>query len=149
TVSATGAPLDPTSVTPTQPTNGTVSCDNTGSCLYTPNTNFSGTDQYTYQVCDQSVPTVVCSSTTVNVTVGANTVDALPDTGTTPYETAVTTNVIANDSSSAAPIDPASVVVTTQPTHGSVSCDATGKCTYTPNAGFSGQDAYTYKVCDT
>ncbi len=148
TVSATGAPLDLTSVTPTQPTNGTVSCDNAGNCVYTPATNFSGTDQYTYQVCDQSNPTPVCSSTTVNVTVGADTVEALPDTGTTPYATAVTTNVIANDSSSAAPINPASVVVTTQPAHGVATCAATGSCTYTPNAGFSGQDVYTYKVCD-
>ncbi len=137
-------------MTPTQPTNGTVSCDNAGNCVYTPATNFSGTDQYTYQVCDQSNPTPVCSSTTVNVTVGADTVEALPDTGTTPYATAVTTNVIANDSSTSAPLNASSVVVTTPATNGTVVCNSptAGNCIYTPNTGFSGQDVYTYKVCD-
>ena len=52
-------------------------------------------------------------------------------------------------SSTGAPLNPASVQVTTDPTHGSVTCDATGKCTYTPNPNFSGTDTYQYKVCDT
>jgi large repetitive protein len=151
TVSATGAPLNPASVTPTQPTNGTVSCDATGKCTYTPNPNYSGPDQYTYQVCDESTPTVVCSSTTVSVTVGANLPVANPDTGTTPYATPVTTNVVANDTTTGAPLNPASVTVTTPPAQGSVVCNnpTAGSCVYTPPVGFSGQAVYTYQVCDT
>jgi uncharacterized repeat protein (TIGR01451 family) len=149
TVPPNGAPIDPASVTPTQPAHGTVVCDTTGECTYTPNPGYSGPDSYTYQVCDTSVPTPVCSSTTVQVTVGANTVAANPDVDVTPYATAVTTDVIGNDTTTGAPLNPASVVVTTAPANGSASCDTSGACTYTPNAGFSGQDVYTYQVCDT
>jgi uncharacterized repeat protein (TIGR01451 family) len=152
TTSPNGAPLNP-AVTPTQPAHGTVTCDASGNCTYTPNSDYSGPDSYTYQVCDTSTPTPVCSSTTVTVNVGANTVTPQPDTGSTTYQTPVTTNVVANDTVSAggALLNPASVMVATPPSHGTVVCNTptAGECTYTPNAGFSGQDVYTYTVCDT
>ena len=45
---------------------------------------------------------------------------------------------------------PASVAVTAGPTHGTTSVDpATGKVTYTPTAGYTGPDSYTYRVCDS
>jgi uncharacterized repeat protein (TIGR01451 family) len=56
--------------------------------------------------------------------------------------------VINTDSSSAAPLDPASVTPTAQPAHGSAACSA-GNCTYTPTSGYTGADSFTYRVCDT
>ena len=59
---------------------------------------------------------------------------------------AVQFNVLANDS------DPehAALSVTSngQGAHGSVNCLADGTCTYTPNAGFSGTDTFTYVASD-
>jgi hypothetical protein len=148
TVLTNGAPLNLSSVTPTvQPAHGTVTCAS-GSCTYTPNTNYSGPDQYTYQVCDSSTPTPVCATAVVTVTIGTSTVVANPDSATTPFNMPVTIAVTANDTSTSAPLNPASVTPT-QPAHGTVTCDATGACTYTPSVGYSGSDSFTYTVCDT
>jgi hypothetical protein len=47
-------------------------------------------------------------------------------------------------------IDPTSVAVQSGPANGSVAIDtSTGMLTYTPNAGFSGSDSFTYTVDDT
>ncbi len=152
-----GAPLNPGSVTVTTPAgHGTVICNNptTGSCVYTPNPNFSGTDTYQYQVCDMSNPVPVCSaSTPVTITVQPNAVTANPDTAMTAQNTPVTTNVVGNDTVTpgGAPLNPGSVTVTTPAGHGTVMCNnpTAGSCVYTPNPGFSGTDTYQYQVCDT
>ncbi|WP_158277224.1 Ig-like domain-containing protein [Serinibacter arcticus] len=154
TVTPGAAPLDPTSVTiPTAPANGTVEVDPvTGEIVYTPNQDFSGTDSFTYSVCDTSTPDPVCVTATVTITVPANVVTAVPDTDTTTPGTPVTTPVLANDTvtTDGAPLDPASVTATAPPARGTVTVDpATGDITYTPNPGTSGTDTYTYQVCDT
>ncbi|ALN84735.1 conserved repeat domain protein [Lysobacter capsici] len=70
--SVTGAPLDPGSLTiANPPANGTVTCA-AGSCTYTPNQFFAGTDTFTYRVCDTSSPTPVCATASVTITVLAN-----------------------------------------------------------------------------
>jgi hypothetical protein len=46
-------------------------------------------------------------------------------------------------------VDPASVVVTSGPKHGSVAVDPlTGWITYTPDPGFQGQDTFTWAACE-
>lgn len=146
---ANGAPLDPTSLTATQGTHGTVVVRNDGTITYTPTAGYTGPDAYTYTVCDTSTPTPVCGTATVNVTVGANVVTAVDDTANTTPGVAVTTDVRANDSSSTG--QPLAVpTINTVPGHGTTAIDpTTGVITYTPATGFSGADAYTYQVCDT
>jgi uncharacterized repeat protein (TIGR01451 family)/fimbrial isopeptide formation D2 family protein len=69
---------------------------------------------------------------------------------TTPQNTARTTPLPAIVSAAGAPLDPASVAQKTQPSHGSLAIDpSSGAVTYTPEAGYSGDDAYTITVCDT
>ena len=46
--------------------NGTLSFASDGSFTYTPNNNYSGTDTFTYEVCD---PSSACSSTNVTIVV--------------------------------------------------------------------------------
>ena len=62
--------INPTSVVIfTSPTNGTVDVDGaTGVVTYTPATGFSGTDMFTYQVCDSGSPQT-CDQATVNINV--------------------------------------------------------------------------------
>ncbi|HEX3900825.1 MAG TPA: Ig-like domain-containing protein [Mycobacteriales bacterium] len=153
-VSTSGAPLDPTSVTQaTGPAHGSISIDpTTGAVTYTPTATYTGPDSYQVNVCDTSTPTPLCHTSTVTVTVGANSVTAVDDADSTTVGVAVTTDVLANDTTGSAltPLDPGSVTVSSAPSHGSTSVNSTtGKVTYTPAAGFSGTDSYTYRVCDT
>lgn len=76
-------------------------------------------------------------------------VTANPDAANTPQNTPVTTNVLANDTSSGAPLDPASVTITTPSRNGTATVNPDGTVTFTPAPGFSGRTTYTYRVCDT
>ncbi len=59
--------LDPASVTVTSgPSNGSTSVNPDGSIDYTPDPDFSGTDSFTYRVCDLAG---LCDTATVDVTV--------------------------------------------------------------------------------
>lgn len=72
-----------------------------------------------------------------------------PDFATTPRDTSVTMAVLANDTDNGA-IDPASITFPSRPANGTVTFNAlTGAVTYTPAAGFSGTDTFTYAVSDT
>ncbi|WP_238944420.1 Ig-like domain-containing protein [Sandaracinomonas limnophila] len=73
-----------------------------------------------------------------------------PDIATVRAGTSVTTNVLANDkcTNQGCSLNPASVAITAQPAHGTVTVNPDGTLTYTPAAGFTGTDVLTYKVCD-
>jgi large repetitive protein len=139
----------------TNPLNGSVALNSSGMFVYTPNSGFTGIDTFTYQVCDNGVPSL-CASTTVYVTVVAPAGPVLPpnlppvaidDAKITAKGTAVSGTVASND------YDPdagqtISFTKLTNPQNGSVVFNANGSYTYTPNAGFVGNDYFTYKVCD-
>ena len=83
---------------------------------------------------------------TITVNEKANTApEAKNDSATTAYNTAVTVNVLANDSD--ADGDALSIKSMTQPKHGTVS-KVDGKLKYTPDNGFSGTDTFNYTVTD-
>ncbi|MBW8311506.1 MAG: tandem-95 repeat protein [Rhizobium sp.] len=67
---STGVPLDPGSVQiVAPPAHGTVVVNADGSATYVPDPAFHGTDAFEYRVCDQSVPTPVCDTGRVVITV--------------------------------------------------------------------------------
>ena len=68
---------------------------------------------------------------------------AVDDTATTPQNTAVTINVLANDSDPDG--DALSVISFTQPSNGAVTLNGT-TMTYTPAAPFTGIDSFTYSL---
>ena len=123
----------------TQGTNGTVTIidGNLGTVRYTPNADFNGTDSYTYTV---TSPTGITETATVTVTVNA-VADIVADSATTAEDTAVTTNVLANDNFEGTPV----ITAVTQGSNGSVAI-VSGQVVYTPNADFNGTDSYTYTV---
>jgi len=125
---------------------GTVSCTATGSCTYTPDAGFSGSDSFTYTVSDGHGGT---DTATVNVTVGRvnHPPDAVDDSLTTAQDTAGMVNVLANDSDPD-PGDSLTVTGSTDGAHGTVSCDLTGLCFYTPASGYTGPDSFTYTISD-
>nr|WP_231134435.1 Ig-like domain-containing protein [Motilibacter deserti] len=94
------------------------------------------------EVADGQGGTAVTTLTLTVVAAGAPVVG--PDTATTPVGSAVTTDVRANDTDPAG--YPLTVTGITQPAHGGAVLGADGRVTYTPDAGWSGNDAYTYTV---
>jgi hypothetical protein len=72
------------------------------------------------------------------------------DVVTTIANTPITTNVLANDKPSniGVSLNPASIVIATQPKNGTVVVNADGTLTYTPSNGFDGKDSLVYNVCD-
>ena len=132
-------------VVTTPPSNGTVSIDPaTGAATYTPNADFNGVDTFVYEVCDDDG---LCDVALVTITIVAvaDPPVAIDDVETTDPGTPVTIEVRTNDEDVDG--DTLSVTDYSQPANGTVSCTAT-ECVYTPDAGFAGEDAFEYTVCD-
>ena len=147
--------FDLTSVSVTvAPTNGSTSVNpTTGVITYTPNAGWFGTDVFTYSICDNGTP-VLCDEAIVTVTVteviaGNNPIIANDDVAVTNMNTAVVTNVLANDVDVENQINNSTLNVTVNPTNGTTSVNTTtGEITYTPTTGYFGPDSYTYAICD-
>ena len=73
---------------------------------------------------------------------------ATADTAASDKDAAVTIDLLANDTDSDGSLNAATVQITTSPTHGSVTTSTRGSVTYTPTAGYSGQDMFAYTVTD-
>jgi len=125
----------------TQPTNGVLS-GTAPNLSYTPNSNFTGSDSFTYQANDGQVDSTIA---TVAITV-TNTNDAPVAqniTGTVNEDASVVLTLSATD----ADADPLTFEVTTQPQNGTLS--GTGaEQTYTPSANYFGNDSFTYRASD-
>ena len=128
----------------TQGANGSV-INNTSDVTYTPNAGFFGDDTFTYDATDGSST----STATVTVTVTRSNIapTAVDDAATTPQGIAATIDVLANDSDGDTPPDALTITGVTQGANGSVTNSATD-VTYTPNAGFTGTDSFTYDISD-
>ncbi|MBV7409941.1 Ig-like domain-containing protein [Maritimibacter sp. DP1N21-5] len=125
------------------PSNGTAELLPNGTVKYTPNADYFGTDTFTYTIEDQFGAT---DTATVTVTVDpVNEVDAVDDTASTAANTPVAIDVLANDTDPEG--DAISVIGSTPPANGTISL-AGGVFTYTPNAGFTGTDTFTYTIDD-
>lgn len=131
------------------PANGSViGLANDGSFTYVPLPAFTGTDTFTYRVCDDDggCDTAVV---TINVAVGNRPPVPVDDNANTPQGTPVIIDVAVNDTDPDGNLNPASAASTSTPANGAVVNNANGTITYTPNAGFFGIDTFTYQICDT
>ena len=148
TINVLGNDTDPDgdalTVTGATALHGTVTINANGTLTYTPNANYNGTDTITYTVRD---PAGLTDTATVNMTVTPvnDAPDAVNDTASTNFQTAVTVPVLANDTD----IDGDTLTVTgaTSP-NGTVTINANGTITFTPANGFSGPATITYTISD-
>ncbi|MCD6112527.1 MAG: LruC domain-containing protein [Bacteroidales bacterium] len=134
----------------TNPAHGSVVQNADGTFTYTPTTGYTGTDFYVYKICDDGTPSL-CDEATVTITINApgnNPPVAVDDTYSTDMNTAVSGNVITNDSDPDNDNITVNTTLINDPTHGSVVQNADGTFTYTPNTGYTGTDSYVYKICD-
>ncbi|EOG7719264.1 tandem-95 repeat protein, partial [Vibrio parahaemolyticus] len=126
------------------PKNGTVIVNNDGTVTYTPNDNYVGKDTFTYIVTSGGVS----ESTTVevNVTPVNDAPVAKNDISTTQEDTAVTIDVLSNDTDVDG--DKLSIQSATVPeAQGKVEI-VDGKLVFTPAENFNGQAEITYTVTD-
>ena len=128
------------------PENGTVALNADGSFTYTPNSGFIGTDSFTFYGVDELTSS---PPATVYITL----TDAAPVAQNDSY--AVTANqilnvaapgVLVNDSDTDG--DTISAVFESSPSNGTLTLNADGSFTYTPDASFTGMDSFTYQVTD-
>ena len=141
----------------TQPAHGTTTINLVnGIVLYAPATGFSGTDSFTYEMCDAAG---LKDTAIVTITVQAPAPTPQPtntppqandDAATTPHAAPVTIDILANDKDPDNNLDPTCVKITKQPEHGAIVINAqNGRATYTPAVDFFGTDTFKYTVCDT
>jgi len=146
------------------PSNGTATVNDNGSpgdltddyIVYTPNASFTGGDAFTYQIDDGNTGTDTANvSVTVNPVGGGNSDPvANDDVAVTDEDVPVNVDVLVNDSDSDG--DPLLLTIVAAPSNGTATVNDNGSpgdltddyIVYTPNAAFTGSDAFTYQVDD-
>ncbi len=126
------------------PANGTVSVNPDGSVTYTPNDNYHGTDSFIYIVTSGGVS----EYTTVNVDVTPvnDAPVAKDDIATTQEDTAVTIDVLSNDTDVDG--DKLSIESASVPKEQGTVEVVNGKLVFTPAENFNGDAEITYTVTD-
>src|SRR5665648_573311 len=132
----------------TDPSHGTLTLNADGSFTYTPDANYNGSDSFTYKAndgtADSNIATVSINIGTVNdppVAV-ADSYDATEDTALN----VTASGVLNNDTD--VENDTLSAIKVTDPSHGTLTLNADGSFTYTPDANYNGSDSFTYKAND-
>lgn len=125
------------------PTHGTLTLNSSGSFTYTPAGGYVGADQFTYRASNgtnSNVATVALEVTPIGPT-------AVDDSYRTPLETTLTISapgVLGNDLNPGGDALTATLVDT--PTFGSVTLNANGSFSYTPDVEFVVEDSFTYRA---
>jgi outer membrane autotransporter protein len=136
TANVTGIFTPPITIS-AQPVNGTAVVVNNTTVDYTPNTNFSGPDPFSYTATGPggtSSPAGVVSITVTASPLVAN------KSVTTAFQTAIPIDLTSSITGAFT-----SVAVASPPSHGNaVVGPGSGVITYTPAAGYSGTDSFTY-----
>jgi len=143
--------LDPASLlVVTAPLNGqAVVQPSTGVIQYIPQGNFTGIDLFTYIVKDSEGAASAPISVTITVSPVNDAPVAVNDEASTNENTPVDIDVISNDIDVDNDVTPGSVVITTNPVHGTIALNpVTGSVTYTPEEDFTGNDSFTYTLQD-
>ena len=133
------------------PSHGTISSFNsdTGEYTYTPDANFNGSDSFTFQVSDGFLTSNDATQSIQIAPVNDPPVAANDDYSLNEDSILTTdssTGVLANDTDIDGGTLSASVV--TGPANGTLSLNADGSFTYTPDANYNGSDSFTYRVSD-
>ena len=129
---------------------GTINVKADGTFTFTPEPGYTGKVEWDYVMQDEHGLT---DNAKANISIcpnikGYNSTHAINDAAVTPVNTPVTGNMLAND------FDPENNTITVKttpvllPAHGSVTINTDGTYIYTPNTDFSGQDYFTYEICD-
>ncbi len=122
---------------------GVYSVDASGAVTFTPNSDFFGISTRTYTVLDNDGGT--SNQATISMEVNAPPV-AEDDSGNTDSNTAISIPVLVNDYDP--DYDPIRMTTVNPPANGTVTFSPEGELIYTPNAGFTGTETFTYTIED-
>jgi VCBS repeat-containing protein len=132
----------------TNVTNGILNLYSNGTFEYTPNTNYFGSDQFTYRAFDG-----LEYSNSATVTITINPINDPPiandDYNTTEEDTTLiipSPGIMANDSD--VENDPLTAILVSNVTHGTLTLYENGSIIYTPENDYIGPDSFTYKIND-
>ena len=146
-----------------QPAHGIISNFNasSGTLTYTPDANYSGPDTFQYEVLSTGPGSTPATTTSVPATV-ALTVASAPPINSVPIANPVSSTAqfntpvavqLSGQSGVPNPSPPPtlSYKLLSQPAHGTISnfSASSGTLTYTPDANYSGPDAFQYEVLST
>jgi VCBS repeat-containing protein len=130
------------------PAHGTLLLDANGSFTYTPNANFNGLDNFSYQAGD-GIATSAAATVTINVAPVPDAPIAAADSYATSEDSTLMVElpgVLANDFD--ADGEPLTAVLISEPTSGTLTFNADGAFAYVPSANFNGADGFTYHAND-
>ena len=130
--------------------NGTLNVSSNGSFVYTPDTDFTGMDQFSYVAFDGDL-----YSSVAIVKINVAWVNQIPHASADYYLTAENTQlfvsepgVLGNDADSDNLPFSLTAVLLSDPLKGSVNLSSNGSFVYTPLQGFIGNDTFTYQAFD-
>lgn len=127
----------------TLPSHGTLTGSGANQ-TYVPAAGYRGTDSFTFKVKDAKSESNI-ATVSINVLAVNHAPVAVNDTATTKKGTAVTINVVANDTDSDG--DALSVTAVTQSTNGTATISS-NRVVFTPKSGFTGAATFTYTISD-
>ncbi|MBP7948194.1 MAG: tandem-95 repeat protein [Verrucomicrobiales bacterium] len=139
-----------TAVKDTDPAHGSLTFNADGTFTYTPQSNYNGSDAFTYHAHDSTGDS---APATVNITITAVNdapvaVNDGPYAGTedTTLNVTAAQGLLANDSD--VENSPLTASLVTQSTSGTATVQADGSFSFAPAANFSGTTTFTYRVSD-
>jgi VCBS repeat-containing protein len=124
-------------------TRGTLSLNANGSFNYTPNTNYSGTDSFTYRATD-GMATGNVGTVTINVTPVNDTPFANSDSTNTLEDTSVTIKVLGNDTD----VEGTALALTSVSTTNGTAVISGTNVLFTPSSNFFGTVVFSYIMTD-
>jgi uncharacterized linocin/CFP29 family protein len=132
----------------TQPTNGTVTVGTDGNVTYKHNGSNTTTDSFAYTIKDINGLTSAAASVAVTITSTATPPTAVADAASLANNASATLNLANNDTAGTAAINRNSIVISTQPTNGTVTVGTDGNVTYKHNGTNTTTDSFAYTIKD-
>jgi len=130
--------------------NGTLTLNADGSFSYMPNAGYFGSDGFTYQANDGTADSNIAAVViTVNMVAGNTAPTAGNDAYIINQDTTLNIpapGVLGNDTD--ADGDPMTAALVNNVANGTLTLNADGSFSYTPNGGYTGSDSFTYQAND-
>ena len=132
----------------TQPTNGSVTVNTDGNVTYLHNGSNATSDSFAYTIKDINGLVSAAASVAVTIT-PASPPTAVADAFSLAKSASKTVNLADNDTAGTSAINRNSIVISTQPTNGSVTVNTDGNVTYLHNGSNTTSDSFAYTIKDT